>query len=634
MEHKYLSNLPPEDALERYLKRLTGWCYGVEQVKTQDALGRTLARAVYAGICSPHYNASAMDGVALDAACTFGATETTPVTLSEAQYALVDTGDPLPNDCDAVVMAEDVVHGKNGEIRLYAAAVPWQNVRQIGEDISAGDLLLPSFFSLTPAALGALLAGGVLNVAVQKRPVVGIIPTGDEIIAPCEHPQKGDVIEFNSTIFAAMLTQWGAVPIVYPVVKDKRELIAQALKNALGECDIVLLGAGSSAGREDYSASVIAELGEVVVHGVAIKPGKPAILGVCVGKPVLGIPGYPVSGILVLEQFLHPLLAPAMRCLPQEQSMMEAVLGKRVYSSLKYKEFVRVNMGRVGKNIVAVPLNRGAGVVTSFVKADGILVIPQNTEGYEAGERVQIRLLCPPERIQNTLLVIGSHDPLIDELADLLAQSGTGTRIASNHTGSMGAIMAMKRGEAQLGGIHLLDEADGSYNVSYLRRYFPQGGVALVEAVRRQQGLMVAKGNPRNICSFADIAHQGLSFVNRQKGSGTRILTDYTLHNESIAADAIRGYTREEYTHTGVAAQIAANTADAGMGIFAAARIYGLDFVPVLEEQYDLLVTADALESPAVQELLAQMRSLEFRARLETMGGYRLEHPGRVREVL
>lgn len=634
MGHEYLSNLPPEEALERYLARLGGWCCGTEQVKTQDALGRVLAHAVYASICSPHYNASAMDGIALDAALTFGATETTPVTLSEAQYIVVDTGDPLPNGCDAVVMVEDVVRGENGELCLYAAAVPWQNVRQIGEDISAGDLLLPSFCELSPAALGALLAGGVLIVEVLGRPVVGIIPTGDEIVAPCEHPQKGDIIEFNSTIFAAMLTQWGAVPVVYPITRDVRKEISSALTNALNTCDVVLLGAGSSAGREDYSSSVIAELGEVVAHGVAMKPGKPAILGVCEGKPVIGVPGYPVSGILVLEQFLRPLLARATRRPKARPPTIEAVLAKRINSSLKYKEFVRVNMGHVGESIVALPLNRGAGVVTSFVKADGILEIPQNTEGYEAGDRVQIRLLSPQEQIQNTLLVVGSHDPLIDELADLLAQSETGIRLVSNHVGSMGAVMAMKRGEAQIGGIHLLNEADGSYNTSYLRRYFPQGGVVLVEGVKRQQGLMVAKGNPKNICSFEDIVRQGLLFVNRQKGSGTRILTDYTLQNAGIPVDAVRGYLREEYTHTGVAAQIAADTADAGLGIYTASRIYDLDFVPLCEEQYDLLVSAAALETPAVQKLLTQMRSVEFRARLEIMGGYRLEHPGRVQEEL
>ncbi|MEG2421827.1 MAG: molybdopterin-binding protein, partial [Oscillospiraceae bacterium] len=417
MNYQYLSNLPPDEALGQFLAGLDGWHCKTETVKTQEALGRVLAEGTYAALCSPHYNAAAMDGIALNTACTFGATETTPVTLLKSDYVVVDTGDPLPEDCDGVVMVEDVVDGENGTVTLYGAAVPWQNVRQIGEDICAGDLLLPSFSQLTPAALGALLAGGVLAVKVLKKPVVGIIPTGDEIVPPCQEPKKGDIIEFNSAIFSAMLTGWGAEPVTFPIVKDVREDIRGALRHALDTCDMVLLGAGSSAGREDFSSEVIGSLGKVVVHGVAMKPGKPAILGICDGKPVVGVPGYPVSGILVLEQFVRPLVdlqlgRPAT--LPQT---VEATLARRVTSSLKYQEHIRVSLGSIGGKIVAVPLNRGAGVVTSFVKADGILEIPQNSEGYEAGERVQIRILRPLAQIQNTLPVIGSHDPLIDELA-------------------------------------------------------------------------------------------------------------------------------------------------------------------------------------------------------------------------
>ena len=635
MAFQYLTNVPLEQAQSEYIKLLTenGLKPQKELIPVQQACGRVSYEAVYAKICAPHYHASAMDGIAIKAELSFGAGETTPVRLSPEQYIQVDTGDPLPEGCDAVIMIEDVVNEEDGYVRLYAAAAPWQHIRQIGEDICAGEMIMPAGVRISPAAIGAMIAGGVLNVAVVKKPLVGIIPTGDEIIPPTDNPKPGDILEFNSSIFSGMVEQWGAVAKTYPIVPDKPELMREALKKAADECDMVLLNAGSSAGRDDYSSKIISELGGVLYHGIAIKPGKPAILGYMGSKPILGVPGYPVSGIIVVEQFLKPLLDLCGKIAQTQPEYAEAVLSRPVVSGLKYREFVRVRLGKVHGKLIASPLNRGAGVVSSFMKADGIMEVPQGTEGFEAGQTVNVRLLRPLSELEKTVVVIGSHDPLLDEVANIIHLLSPELFMSSSHVGSMGGIMAIRRGEAHAAGIHLLNEADGKYNYAYIKKYFPNGGVKLVECVGRTQGLMVAKGNPLGIASVSDITKEGLRYVNRQKGSGTRILLDYLLKKEGLNSGLIYGYEREELTHTSVAAQIASGSADAGMGIYSAAKMYDLDFVPVCIEQYDLLIADDAMETDEVKLLIKVLQSEEFAEKIKSMGGYTLENPGTVREL-
>ena len=635
MGFEYLTNVPLERAKSDYTALLekNGFAGAAETVAVQDACGRMTAKAVYAKINAPHYAASAMDGAALRARDSFGATETTPVTLTRAQYAVVDTGDPVPEGCDAVVMVEDIVKNGDGSITLRAAAAPWQHIRQIGEDVCAGEMLLPGYTAVTPAAIGAMIAGGVLELEVIRRPVVGIIPTGDEIIPPCADPGPGDILEFNSSIFSAMLTGWGALPKVYPIVPDRFEAIRDMTARAAGECDMVILNAGSSAGRDDYSTEAIRAVGEVLYHGLAIKPGKPACLGCRGAKPVLGVPGYPVSGMIVIEELLHPLIDRWFGRGTDTGVRIRAALTRPVVSGLKYQEYVRVRMGYVGDRLMAAPLPRGSGVVSSFVKADGILEIPQGTEGYEAGEEVRVRLLNSKAKLRNTLVVIGSHDPLLDELADLLHGEDHGLFMSSTHVGSMGGIMAVRRGEAHAAGVHLLDADTGEYNRSYIRRFFPQGGVYLVRCVGRLQGLMLQKGNPLGISCFADIAREGLRYVNRQKGSGTRVLMDYLCRRDGLEGDAVCGYEREELTHNSVAVQIAGGSADAGLGIFSAAKLYGLDFLPICTEEYDLLIPAALWGDRKLRRLIAALKSPDFAARMAAMGGYTLDRPGEIIEV-
>ena len=632
MGFEYLTNVPLTQAREDYLALLreNGFCGKTERIPVFESCGRVTARAVYAHICAPHYAASAMDGVAVRAKDTFGATETTPVKLQPGQFIVLDTGDPIPEGCDAVIMVEDIVKNEDGSITIHAAAAPWQHIRQIGEDICAGEMILPSNMTVSPAAIGAMIAGGVLEIEVIRKPIVGIIPTGDEIIPPCTDPKPGDILEFNGAIFSAMVKSWGAEARVYPIVPDKFDKIKEMTAKAASECDMVLLNAGSSAGREDFSAKVIRELGQVLYHGIAIKPGKPAILGCKGNVPILGVPGYPVSGIIVIEQLLKPLVDCWLGVPAAAAQYAKATLTRPVVSGLKYQEFVRTRMGCVGGRLMASPLSRGSGVVSSFMKADGILEVPQGLEGYEAGAEVNVRLLSPMEKLQNTLVVIGSHDPLLDELADMLHLENPDLYMSSSHVGSMGGIMAIRRGEAHAAGCHLLDTTDGSYNRSFIKKYFPKGGVHLVSCVGRQQGLMVAKGNPLNIQKFSDIARNGIRYVNRQNGSGTRILTDYLCKQEKLDTASIYGYDREELTHTSVAAQIASSSADAGMGIYSAAKLFDLDFIPICIEEYDLIIPDHAWDTPMVGQLLSILKSDAFREKLLRLGGYTLENPGEV----
>ena len=633
MSYKYLDICELEEALEIFLNHIRQKCGlpSSEEVAVVDSLGRITSEAVHAVISSPHFNASAMDGIALQAASTFMATETTPVFLKEGiDFVRVDTGDPMPEEYDAVVMIEDVIECGSGNVRLVGAASPWQHVRQIGEDICANEMILPSNTRIEAAAIGAFLAGGISSVKVWKKPVVGLIPTGDEIVKPTDKPLPGQLIEFNSSVFSAMLSSWSAISRTYDIIPDNLTRITDAIKKASEECNIVIINAGSSAGREDFTTDAIRAAGEVLIHGIAIRPGKPTVLGSVNGKPVIGVPGYPVSGIVVMEQLVKPVVQWHLSADDGEVDVVEAVLSRKLVSSLKYREFIRVRLGEVDGRMIATPLNRGAGVVTSFVKADGILEIPMNCEGIENGSKVQVSLLKNLKEIRNTLVVIGSHDPLIDIISDIMRRKYPGKYVSSAHTGSMGGIMAVKRRETHAAAIHLLDEATGEYNKSYIQKYLGNERIALVKCARRSQGFIVAGGNPKGIESVMDLGKQGVRYVNRQKGSGTRILLDYLLGRNGMDSSNIYGYEREEYTHMSVAALISAGSADTGLGIMAAAKIYSLDFVPVCDEQYDFIIPERYLDLDGAGNFLEILKSREFSDALMAMGGYALDEPGKI----
>lgn len=633
----YLENTAAEAAQRKYLQALAaagalGEMAG-ETVPVDEALGRVTAEAVFAVISSPHYNAAAMDGIAVRAAATFGAAETTPVCLRiGADARQVDTGDPIPAGFDAVIMLEDINWTEGGRAEIIAAAVPWQHIRPIGEDIVATELLLPSNHLIRPVDVGALLAGGVTELKVRRRPVVAIIPTGTELVEPGEVLREGSIIDFNSRMLAGFVREWGGQPLRSGIVKDDFGLIRQKVKEALTQADVVVVNAGSSAGREDFTAAVIAELGELVVHGVAIKPGKPVMLGIAAGKPVVGIPGYPVSAVITFDRFVKPILHLLQGRATEEREKVNAFLSRQVVSNLGVEEYVRVNLGDVGGRMLATPMARGAGITLSLLRADGLLRVPRLSEGYREGQEVTVELLRPKDEISKRIVAIGSHDVAVDLLASCLRQQFPELSLSSAHVGSLGGLLALKRGETHLAGIHLLDEATGEYNFSYLDQYLPGHDIVLVNLVYREQGLIIAPGNPKMIAGIEDLARPDILFCNRQRGAGTRLLLDHYLRNLGIKAEDIRGYDREEFTHLAVAAAVQGGTADVGLGIRTAANALGLDFIPLTPERYDLAIPRLFLKTAAIDSLLKVIRSDEFKQVVTARGGYDVRDTGKIME--
>jgi putative molybdopterin biosynthesis protein len=633
----YLKDVPFDEAWHSFRSALDGarrWeAVEGESVPLEEALGRITAEPIWARISSPHYHAAAMDGYALRAADSVEASDRSPAHLSNEQIEFVDTGDPLPDWADAVVPIEAVENVGDPEattgILMRAAVHPWSNVRSMGEDMVATEMILPAGHQLRPVDIGAAAGCGHSSLIVRRKPRVAVIPTGSELVPPGALPEPGQIIEYNSLVLAAQLENWGAAPTRLPIVRDDLEEIRSIVSEAAREFDLILLNAGSSAGSEDHSAAVVESLGELLVHGVAIRPGHPVILGVINRTvPIIGVPGYPASAALTGEIFVQPVIRRWLGLAESDERYMEAVLTRKVHSSLGDDEYLRVSVGKVGDRTVAAPLSRGAGVITSLVRADGIVQIPAGTQGYAAGTQVHVRLYRPPEEIERTILAIGSHDLTLDLIAQRLATRGT--RLSSASVGSVGGLVALGRGEAHLAGSHLLDPQTGEYNLSYIRKHLPETSVMVVGLVRRWQGLILSSGNPKEIQNLQDLARKDVTFVNRQRGAGTRVLLDYQLSQLDLEPSMIRGYEREEFTHLAVAAAVAAGRVDCGLGIQAAAVALELDFVPLFSERYDLVIPSEHFESELLAPLLDILASDEFADEVNELAGYELERPGEV----
>ena len=630
----YLSDLPLDEALERFRALLDqsgiALTTAFETIPLIEARGRVTAAPVWAVASSPHYDASAMDGIAVRAKETIGATESSPLRLSSPdQVRWVDTGDPMPDGFDSVIMVEHVHELDDATIEIRAPVPPYHHVRPIGEDIVATELILPKNHVLRPVDLGACAAAGLTDVSVSRKPVVTIIPTGTELVPIGATLKPGDIVEFNSLIIGGLVDEWGGSSQTSPPVADDYEAIKTAVSNAAVESDIVLVNAGSSAGSEDYTAEIVADLGELAVHGVAIRPGHPVVLGVVNGKPTLGIPGYPVSAALSCELFVKPLIEKALGLREVSRDIADATIARNVHSPLGEDEYLRVKLGRVRERMVATPIQRGAGVIMSLVRADGLVKIPRLSEGVEAGTQVTVNLLRPLEAIEHTIVATGSHDLVLDLIASELTGTG-GVSFASSNVGSLGGLRAIDRGEAHLAGTHLLDEESGEYNVSFLRRYVRNQCVVLVNLVHRVQGFIIPKGNPASIESLNDLAREDIVFVNRQRGSGTRVLLDYKLVAAGIDTQQVAGYEREEYTHLAVAAAVAGGRANVGLGILSAARAIGMDFIPLFDERYDLAIPEDIYDSKLLAPMLQLIQSSDFRVKVEELGGYDAGQMGEV----
>jgi putative molybdopterin biosynthesis protein len=652
----YLKDIPLHKALQKLDAALVDagldHNIGEEEIPLdENAVGRVLSRPAMARISSPHYHSSAMDGFAVEARITNGAGPSTPLTLEVplgARY--VDTGDPLPPEMDAVIPIEQVESvGVDDQpaaeirqpraIRIRAAVAPWSHVRPMGEDIVATQLVMPAGQVLRPVDLGALAASGHARLMAARRPRVAVIPSGDELVPVGVNPAKGEIIEFNSIVLAGQVQAWGGIAKRYPIVKDTLGDVVSILQEAARESDLVLINAGSSAGSEDFTSQAVENCGELLVHGVAVRPGHPVILGMihlrgenqAHGRrvPVIGIPGFPVSAALTGEIFVEPLLKRWTGQTAADADEVEVEMSRKVTSPAGDDEFLRVVVGQVGDRVLAAPLPRGAGVITSLVRADGIIVIPAGVQGLEAGEKARVKLYRPASVIRETIFTVGSHDPSLDLAAQFLPSKKR--RMVSLNVGSLGGLLALRKGEAHVAGCHLLDPESGKYNIAYIREYLPPDiKVVMIGWARRSQGLMVLPGNPRRVSSLEDLTREEVRFLNRQRGSGTRVLLDYHLKKSGLLAESIRGYEQEEYTHMAVAAGVLSGRADAGLGVAAAADALGLEFLPLFDEEYDLVIPADVYSSDLLAPFLEVIASPAFLQEANALHGYDFSNAGKL----
>ena len=655
----YLRDIPLDEARSAFENELmASGLWGVLGRETipldENATGRVLAEPIWARISSPHYHASAMDGFAVSSDDTNGAQPTHPIILEVSSKAIyLDTGDPVPTGFDAVIPIENVETldetrnitqsiRKPAAIRIRAAVTPWSDVRPMGEDIVQTQLVLAFGQVLRPVDLGAIAAAGYQSILVARNPRVAILPTGSELVPIGSELRAGDILEYNSLVLASQVKVWGGIPIRFPIIPDDFDSICACIeKAACTDNDLILINAGTSAGAEDFTARAIEKMGKVVVHGVAVRPGHPVILGVInrsnledgksTGKEkiaIIGVPGYPVSAALTGEIFIEPLLAKWLGRNQNQYPILKAQLTKKITSPGGDDDYVRVVVGRVGKKTLAAPLSRGAGVITSLVRADGIVVLPRGIQGAEAGEVVAVHLYKSEGEIDNTVFCIGSHDMTIDLLAQFLSERDR--RLVSANVGSQGGLIALRRGEAHLAGSHLLDTETGEYNIPSIHKYLPDVPVRVYAFVGRQQGLIIGKGNPKGIRGLIDLTRSEIRFINRQRGAGTRVLLDHELSKMGIPVISIQGYNQEEYTHLGVAAAVASGRADCGLGIPAAAASLGLDFIPLFEESYQLVIPKVYADSILLAPVFEAMDSSVFKRAVENMPGYDVSQMGKL----
>lgn len=612
-----LHEVPLDEARERWISELHFLRalrrMDSEEICAAEADGRVTCHPVTARISSPHYYAAAIDGLALRSRDTFGAAPGAPRALRLGEEGnFVDTGSALPEDFDAVVPIHEIRLVSTEAVEVDRPSAPWRNVRPAGEDLAAREVILPRDHRVGPLEVGAMLAGGASTLQVYKKPRVAILAVGTKLVPPGATPGVGEMIDSNSPILAGLVRDAGGEPCTLGVVPERVEAVRDALFQAATQHDLVLVVAGPSHGTP-MLASLFESLGELVVHGVAIKPGHSVALGAVERRPVLGLPMYPVSVFLTFELFARPVLEAMLGQKAREPVMDEAVLADDMRSPAGVEEFLRVKMGIVAGRRVAVPVSRGAALLMSLVRADGLVRVPAGVETLESGVPVRVRRLEPVRRIDGNILLLGTHDMCYDLLRTHLLQAYPDLQLFSANTGSEAGVHKLRRGLCHVAAVHIFDPETGEYNIPYLQKNASDLPVVLVNLFRRSMGLLVAPANPKGITSLADLARPDVQFINRQSGSGTRLLLDHHLARMGLAPASIRGYDRESHTHMSVAATVSSGAADVGLGIPAAAKALRLGFVPCIPERLDLAIPKKFFNHYAMQGLLGVIRSNDFR---------------------
>jgi putative molybdopterin biosynthesis protein len=626
-----------------------------EEVPLEKAYGRVLAVDCVAEVDVPPFDRSTMDGYAVIAQDTFEAEEDSPVKLKivgkapagenpdvevhTGEAVEISTGAPIPKGANAVVM-EEYTSQHEDYVLIYRAVAPGENIMSAGSDIMAGELIARAGTVLSSREIGVLSASGIDAVKVFKKPVVAIFSTGNELVSPGEKLDYGKIYDVNSYALIASIREDGGEPVFIGIARDNEEDIVGMLEKALNY-DVVICSGGTSAGTGDMIYRVLDydEPG-ILVHGISVKPGKPTIIASINGKPVFGLPGNPTSALMIYHIFVSPVIRRMAGLRPERDEVeIEATLSTKVFSSPGRIEYLPVNIVKGEAGYSAYPVSgHYSGAITSLAETDGFIEIEENRAFMDARERVRVRLFSNEIKPAD-LMIIGSHCVGIDVLLEILNRR-VPLAVKVINTGSSGGIAAVKRGEADIAGTHLLDES-GEYNLPYIRRYGLAGKVYLIKGYLRDQGIIVKKGNPKGIEGVEDLLN--VTIINRNRGSGTRMLFDMYLKEiadkESIPLDSlvtrIKGYVSEAKSHTAVAMAVLMGKADAGIGIRTVAERYGLDFIPLRGEEYDFLVRKERMTKREVKEFFEILRSEDFKIKLQQkLPGLRTyERTGEVIEV-
>jgi len=617
---------------------------GTEKVRLDQAGGRVLAESVFSGVDLPPFDRAEMDGFAVLSEDLEGASEQRPVKLKvtgnigagepslrevrRRECVEIATGAPMPRGADSVVMVEYTERVK-GYVKIFKGTTPGENVASAGSDIQVGEMVLRKGTVLGTREVGILAAVGMKEAAVVRRPKVGIISTGDELVDPGDTLSFGRIYDINSSSLMVAVREAGGEAQYLGRAKDDYDKIKRRITDGLRRCDVLIVSGGTSAGTGDLVYRVLEDVCDkgILVHGLHVKPGKPTIIAADKGKLVFGLPGYPVSALIIFDQIVRPYLERLGRRSPTVRGVLRGRLVERVNAARGRRWFLPVHVIRRGDRNSIYPILSSSGAIGTLAKADGYIVVGEDAEFIDSGEEVAVNLFFE-SGVSADLTVMGSHCPGLDLLLELLFRR-EGIRSKTANIGSLGGLGAVARGEADVAGIHLLDEESLKYNEPYvIKAGLPKG--SFIKGYRRLQGIMVKKGNPKRVRNLKDILRGDIIFVNRNRGSGTRVLTDHLLR--AIAKEGgvdfaeltkgIKGYRWEAKTHSAVAAAVHQGRADAGVGVKSVARAYGLDFIPIGYEEYDFVVSPESREKDAVKVFLGYLRSEDFKRLLERLPGY------------
>ncbi len=632
-----------EEAVKKLYEHFEPKPLGFEEIPLFDAFGRVLAEDVYSEVDVPPFDRAAMDGYAVKAADTFGAREDKPVKLkiigkvkvgfkpeihvNRGEAAEIGTGAPMPSGANAVVMVE-YTEEENGYVKIFKPVVPSENVQPAGSDIMVGELILREGQLLTSREIGVLAAIGKVSIKVYRKPKVAIISTGDEIVKAGEKLPYGKIYDINGPSIFSAVKECGGEPIFIGIAKDDVREIIDMIREGFEKADIVITSGSTSAGVKDVLYQIVEQLGEpgVIVHGIKIKPGKPTVIAVVDNKPLFGLPGYPTSALTIFRLIVAPVIR-KMAGLPPvvQEDTVSTVLKTRIYAPPGRKYLVSVSLARdKDGNLVAVPTPGGSGTITNLANADGYFEIPEDVEFVDEGERVQVKLFSKDIKLPD-LVFIGSHCLGVDLIYKLMRKHWPNINMRILNVGSTGGFMAIKRGEADIAGVHLLDEKTGTYNVPFIEKFGLKNKAVLVRGYIREQGFIVAKGNPKDFQGFPDLLREDIRFINRNKGSGTRTLIDIELKKlarklnlpfEELISK-IKGYDVEAKTHSAVASAVLHGKADVGLGIRTVAEMFNLEFIPVAEENYDFLISIDSVNKQSTKLFLEILKSEEFKMKLK-----------------